>query len=910
MEENKIESPAHSPPRQKSYKLQTAIEYLTTFGASLIIITIVIAVIGLFLLTGNGGKTGTNSQSTCYISPQLNCQELSISSNSGMTYALLLFTNNLGTTITFPQNGITIFPTSSQTSYKGMCFPEPAPEGAPVMCNVTLSGYSTALGTQLEPRFQVSYNVCSNGQCSTYNTTGSSTTYVSSNIPLAEVQLFTNPSIGKVSVNGVPYSSGTTASFIGGSIYNIFGSMPGSTYSFEGWEYSGGASVANILTNPGKAFATAPGTITAEFICYYITYTSAYGGGTESSNPLSTGHCTANSFLPYTTGVNTIATPDPGDFFSFWSGSGTNSYSGTNNPGLVSEMVGNIIETATYNAPVTIEENPSSAANSWGACFSYTNPVGYTFSTPVQTCAGPAPSGGGSSVTVQVPIGSNIVYLCTGPWNAFSYQYNFISWSDALSSTTECNPSGSIAIPVNGPTTLIANYQSATTSPPLCYSLSLNVNPAGVGTVSTSPGNSPGCPSGWYTPDAQVEISTAQTNGLYTWDAWSATGGDNFYSNGNAGYASPQCADARPCVYEAGATSTTIYIEGNTIETANYYNPVTFSVGIGPSGTGDDPSKYWEVCATDSYYGSGSSGEICTGSGASGPTSEQVPVGSTVNYVYTAGQNTGTASWAGATTYGNWAFGGWSGAASGTTESYDPGYTVQPNTNAAVNAGFEPCLSVQEGPHTTARTQGGFSDANGNNWACYAEGTNMGLVMKAFGSDIDNNILGQPYAWYDGYSDGDYNIVEANSGSTIAVEHCGAGSGDAPMGYPPPGTASSFADSSNIYPNGLCSVSTTLNEPEIAYADFYPCFAAVVGFGSGGEEVQVSGGSLTSGGDYACTPYGTTATVTANPEGGTFNGWNCYVNSPANGDTCSSASSTSTSWTITSPTLEVGFSTP
>ena len=253
--------------RRREMKTQTSVEYLSTFTASLVILAIVIAVVSMFLF--NKGTT-TNVPSSCYISAQINCQQLTVASNGTQSKAIIAFTNNLGQTIHFTSNSFVVAPTSSQEQYAGSCFPQNALPGAQVVCNVTMADYHPSLGTQLNPRFQVTYSQCTGTDCghtvATYNSSGSGTTYVSSTITsLFKVELLTNPAgMGSISFDGVPYTSGTYVQLVKNIAYNIHANPP-SAYTFNSWVTSGSAFLNSMSSQGTTLFATSNGTVTATF---------------------------------------------------------------------------------------------------------------------------------------------------------------------------------------------------------------------------------------------------------------------------------------------------------------------------------------------------------------------------------------------------------------------------------------------------------------------------------------------------------------------------------------------------------------------------------------------------------------------------------------------------------------------
>ena len=103
-------------------------------------ICIFLLVMVIILVQSNSlGGTGNQipSQSTCYISVQLHCFQFQITNNEVSGTAILLFTNNLGTTIYFQRtNSIAPLPQVR----RARAYPANAVPGATIVCNATLTG--------------------------------------------------------------------------------------------------------------------------------------------------------------------------------------------------------------------------------------------------------------------------------------------------------------------------------------------------------------------------------------------------------------------------------------------------------------------------------------------------------------------------------------------------------------------------------------------------------------------------------------------------------------------------------------------------------------------------------------------------------------------------------------------------
>lgn len=98
---------------------------------------------------------------------------------------------------------------------------------------------------------------------------------------------------------------------------------------------------------------------------------------------------------------------------------------------------------------ITIEQNPTTTSNYWGACVAWTNPNGVQ---QPQICAG----SGVPAASISVPYGSKVDYVCTADWYGGSYA--FVNWSGSYNGPG-CVTQGSISIPVSGIYTIEGNYK-------------------------------------------------------------------------------------------------------------------------------------------------------------------------------------------------------------------------------------------------------------------------------------------------------------------------------------------------------------------------------------------------------------------------------------------------------------------
>ena len=271
------------------------------------------------------------------------------------------------------------------------------------------------------------------------------------------------------SVDGTTYSSTQTFSWASGSTHTITTTSP----------QSGGTGVQYVWVNwsDGKTIShtvapTTNKTYTAKFATQYYLTMSHGTGGTVS---------TSSGWKSSGAAVSISATPTNNSSvsynFSGWAGSGTGSYSGTNNPASIT-MNGPITENATFiQNPVQISVQ--------------TNPAGRSFSVDgtTYTAAQSFSWDPGSSHTIST---SSPQSGGTGVQNVWK------NWSD----------SGAISHTVSATTnkTYTANFT-------IQYYLTMTKGSGGTVTPS----------SGWRNSGAAVSIKATPATG-YTFTGWTGTG--------------------------------------------------------------------------------------------------------------------------------------------------------------------------------------------------------------------------------------------------------------------------------------------------------------------------------------------------------------------------------------------------
>ncbi|MEM3846943.1 MAG: hypothetical protein QXU98_14710, partial [Candidatus Parvarchaeota archaeon] len=316
----------------------------------------------------------------------------------------------------------------------------------------------------------------------------------------------------------------------------------GTTISYSyGSPFSGGSGIQYINPSPssGSFTVTSTTTITASYTTqYYLTM---------SANPSSEGSVSPGSgWYNSGTQVSISASPNTGYHFVSWSGSGSGSYSGSNNPTSIT-MNSPISETANFapntytvifqsspveGAPVTVDGN--SETTPYNISVIYGTTVSYSYGSPFSGGSGvryvnPSPASGSFTVTSSTTVtayyttqyyltmsaqpglsvspssgwynaGTQVSISATG--STGSALYSWVGTGNGSYTGTN-NPA---TITMNSPISETANAQ---------YYLTMATNPSAGGTVSPS--------SGWYVMGAVVSIQATPNSG-YVFNSWSGSG--------------------------------------------------------------------------------------------------------------------------------------------------------------------------------------------------------------------------------------------------------------------------------------------------------------------------------------------------------------------------------------------------
>jgi subtilisin family serine protease len=296
--------------------------------------------------------------------------------------------------------------------------------------------------------------------------------------PTVQVSVQTNPAGLAFSVDGTTYTSTQTFTWVSGSSHTIAITSPqsgGTGVRFAWTRWSDNGAISHTVA------PTTNTTYTATFRTqYYLTMTHGTGGTVSPASGWKNGG----------TEISITATPTNNAQVSYrfdaWTGSGTGSYSGTNNPASIT-MNGPITENATFiQNPVQITAQ--------------TNPAGRSFSVDGTTYT--------SAQTFSWDPGSSHIIATTSPQNgATGVRYVWTSWTGG----------GAISHTVTPTTnkTYTANFNTQ-------YFLTTSHGTGG----TVTPG------SAWKNSGAVVSIHATPASG-YSFTNWTGSGTGSFTGTSN-----------------------------------------------------------------------------------------------------------------------------------------------------------------------------------------------------------------------------------------------------------------------------------------------------------------------------------------------------------------------------------------
>ncbi|HSK70056.1 MAG TPA: FG-GAP-like repeat-containing protein, partial [Pyrinomonadaceae bacterium] len=215
---------------------------------------------------------------------------------------------------------------------------------------------------------------------------------------------------------------------------------------------------------------------------------------TTNANPANGGTVNPSSGNWYDAGQQVVISASPANGYSFsnWSGSGTGSYSGTNNS-----------QTITINNPITqtanFTQNPTNISVTVG-----TNLLGRSFTVDGTSYT--------TTRTFSWTPGSSHTISTTSPQSGGTgVRYVWSNWSDGGAISHTVSPTSNITYTAN----FITQYQ-----------LTTNANPTNGGTVNPASGN-------WYNAAQQVQISATPNSG-FSFNGWTGAGSGSYSGTNNS----------------------------------------------------------------------------------------------------------------------------------------------------------------------------------------------------------------------------------------------------------------------------------------------------------------------------------------------------------------------------------------
>jgi len=319
-----------------------------------------------------------------------------------------------------------------------------------------------------------------------------------------------------LTVDGVSYSySQLPLTFVWdvGSSHNFAWSSPVSAGSGKqyAWVSTSGLSTSQsgTITVPSGG-----GSVSASYKTQYY-LTMQVGGGSGSVSP-------SSGWFDSGAQVQISATPSANYRFDHWTGSGSGSYSGSNNPATIT-MNGPITESAYFVQTATVTFSASGLSSDASGTILTVDGVSYSYSQLPKSFTWDVGSSHSFSWSSPVSAGSGKQYV----------------WTSCSGLST--SQSGSITVPSGGGS-ITASYKTQ-------YYLTMQVG-GGSGSVSPS--------SGWYDAGASVSISATASSG-YAFDQWIGSGSGS---------------------YTGTSASASVTMNAPITETAYFF---TFSISISPN---------------------------------------------------------------------------------------------------------------------------------------------------------------------------------------------------------------------------------------------------------------------------------------------------------------------------------------
>ena len=568
--------------------MQSAVELLTTYAWAFIIVAIFVSV--MFVLSSSKQIT-TYAPSSCYIEPSLPCRELVFMSNSLGSRLTLVFSNNLGTSMFFPPNALTVRSASSTVhNYTGQCLPVTAASGALVVCNVSAAALKVGTGTQMNFVFTLTYQLCSGSTCdpSKYNTTGTSVAVAAPFRPLlANVIILTNPTTGNVVVSGIQYPNNAVLSWIYGLNYTIF-AVPPSGYTFNTWSVTSGIMVANTLKQSTSAITTNSGSLQAIFSQTTSTTTTSTTSVSTTSTSTTTISLTFGVISPSSPQLdlnqNVILTGS-------WTSGGTPPYTLKWYSGQYASCTQ---DTNQINPPYTMQQSQTSNSLSVNPivstyyCASLTDSYGVvaTSSSPAHVIVSSAPLTAGPLTETYIAIDSGTSSTLTAqPSGTQPYTYN---WYAAAGTTP---PPCDSANAISGATQTTSNTYSASPTATTSYAYSVTDSAYSPVTQCFSAGNTitvgqAFLSTAWTASNSVIDVGQYQTLNavvsggtvgsgyIYNFQVYNSNGG----VTSSAIYTSPSISNTFTFQQTAASDSYTAGLTVNDILGSQVQNTLSYAV--------------------------------------------------------------------------------------------------------------------------------------------------------------------------------------------------------------------------------------------------------------------------------------------------------------------------------------------
>ncbi|MFC1569264.1 FlgD immunoglobulin-like domain containing protein [bacterium] len=281
-----------------------------------------------------------------------------------------------------------------------------------------------------------------------------------------DVTINTSPTGRSFTVDGTPYSSGQTFTWLEGSSHSLAVTSPqsggtGTRYQYLSWSDGGGQS--HSYTVPGSNQ-----TVTANFQTEYeLTINSTHGSPTGADWYTAGSSATFGVTSPESGGAGTRYV------FTGWTGGGSGSYTGTS---------------ASYTVTMN---NPITETASWKTQYQLT--VNSTYGSP--SGAGWYDAGTSATFGVTTPTSGG-----TGT------QYILINWTGSGTGSYS-GTSASYTVTMNNSIIETASWNTQ-------YYLTTTENPPAGGSIS------PATPGAWYNSGTVVPVNATEAGG-YQWAGWS-----------------------------------------------------------------------------------------------------------------------------------------------------------------------------------------------------------------------------------------------------------------------------------------------------------------------------------------------------------------------------------------------------